>query len=108
MPVVSNTSPVLSLAIIGQLDLLHQQFSHDGRVTTTAMGLVPVGVLGVLLRAKRMGNLDSVVTAMRALQDQAGFFINPDLFASLARGRRTLIPDFVIRPHCSDRRVIFW
>jgi predicted nucleic acid-binding protein len=42
-------------------------------------------VLGVLLRAKRMGNLDSVVTAMRALQDQAGFFINPDLFASLAR-----------------------
>ena len=58
---------------------------HDGRAAAKAMGLVPVGVLGVLLRAKRMGNLDSVVTAMRALQDQAGFFINPDLFASLAR-----------------------
>ena len=57
-----------------------------GRIAAAkAMGLVPVGVLGVLLRAKRMGNLDSVVTAMRALQDQAGFFINPDLFASLAR-----------------------
>lgn len=58
---------------------------HDGRAAARAMGLVPVGVLGILLRAKRTGNLDSVVTAMRALQDQAGFFINPDLFASLAR-----------------------
>jgi hypothetical protein len=159
MPVVSNTSPILNLAIIGRLDLLRQQFSavlippmvlqelkvdtelpgvepirlalqnrwlqvvelsnidmaralrrdldngeaeaialalqlklmtvlideHDGRAAARAMGLVPVGVLGILLRAKRTGNLDSVVTAMRALQDQAGFFINPDLFASLAR-----------------------
>ena len=159
MPVVSNTSPILNLAIIGRLDLLRQQFGevlippmvlqelkvdtelpgvepirlalqndwlhvvelsntdmaralrrdldngeaeaialalqlrlttvlideHDGRAVAKAMGLVPVGVLGVLLRAKRTGNLDSVVTAMRALQDQAGFFINPDLFASLAR-----------------------
>jgi predicted nucleic acid-binding protein len=159
MPVVSNTSPILNLAIIGQLDLLRQQFGevlippmvrqelkvdaelpgvepirlalqnhwlrvvelsntdmaralrrdldngeaetialalqlklmtvlideHDGRVAARAMGLFPVGVLGILLRAKRTGNLDSVVTAMRALQDQAGFFINPDLFASLAR-----------------------
>jgi predicted nucleic acid-binding protein len=58
---------------------------HDGRAAAKAMGLVPVGVLGILLRAKRTGNLDSVVTAMRALQDQADFFINPDLFASLAR-----------------------
>jgi predicted nucleic acid-binding protein len=159
MPVVSNTSPILNLAIIGRLDLLRQQFSevlippmvlqelkvdtelpgvepirlalqnrwlqvvelsntdiaralrrdldngeaeaialalqlklmtvlideHDGRAAAKAMGLVPVGVLGILLRAKRTGNLDSVVTAMRALQDQADFFINPDLFASLAR-----------------------
>jgi predicted nucleic acid-binding protein len=159
MPVVSNTSPILNLAIIGQLDLLRQQFGevlippmvrqelkvdtelpgvepirlalqnrwlqvvelsntdmaralrrdldngeaeaialalqlklttilideHDGRTAAKAMGLVPVGVLGVLLRAKRAGTLNSVVTAMRALQDQAGFFINPDLFATLAR-----------------------
>ena len=28
MPVVSNTSPVLNLAIIGQLDLLRRQFGE--------------------------------------------------------------------------------
>ena len=159
MPVVSNTSPVLNLAIIGQLDLLHQQFGevlippavlqelkvdgalpgvqpirlalqhnwlrvielstpavaralkrdldngeaeaialslqlgaatilmdeHDGRAVAKAMGLTPIGILGVLLRAKRTGNLNSVSTTMRALQNQAGFFIAAGLFASILR-----------------------
>ncbi len=159
MPVVSNTSPVLNLAIIGQLDLLYQQFGevlippavlqelkvdgelpgvqpirlalqhnwlrvielsttavaralkrdldngeaeaialslqlgattvlmdeHDGRAVAKAMGLTPVGVLGVLLRANRTGNLDSVGIAMRALQTQAGFFIAADLLESILR-----------------------
>jgi hypothetical protein len=159
MPVVSNTSPVLNLAIIGQLDLLRQQFGevlippavrqelqvdtelpgfeplrlalrdgwlrvielstptvaralkrdldngeaeaialalqlgattvlmdeHDGRAVAKAMDLTPVGILGVLLRAKHTGNLDSVGVAMRALQSQAGFFIAADLFASILR-----------------------
>ncbi len=157
MPAVSNTSPLLNLAIIGQLGLLRQQFDevlippavlrelqvdtelpgveplrvalrnnwlrvievsdtalaralkrdldngeaeaialalqlgattvlmdeHDGRAAAKAMGLAPVGILGVLLRAKRAGTLDSVASAMRALQQQAGFFIAADLFASI-------------------------
>lgn len=28
MPVVSNTSPILNLAIVGQLDLIRQQFKQ--------------------------------------------------------------------------------
>ena len=28
MPVVSNTSPILNLAIVGQLDLIRQQFEQ--------------------------------------------------------------------------------
>lgn len=159
MPVVSNTSPILNLAIVGRLDLLRQQFGevlippgvlqelqvdtelpgvesirlalrnnwlrtvelsdpalaralqrdldkgeaeaitlalqlsattlvmdeHDGRAAARAMGLTPVGLLGVLLRAKRTGQIDSVGVAMRALQQQAGFFIAADLFASILR-----------------------
>jgi len=159
MPVVSNTSPILNLAIINQLDLLRQQFGevlipsavlselkadtdfpgadrirqaleatwlhsheltnvdvaralkrdldhgeaeaialslqlglgvvlmdeHDGRAAAKAMGLTPVGVLGVLLRAKHAGVLESVESAMRALQDEAGFYIADDLFNAVLR-----------------------
>jgi len=159
MPVVSNTSPILNLAIIDRLDLLRQQFEevlippavvdelkadtdfpgadrirqalaatwlhshelthvdvaralkrdldqgeaeaialalqlglgvvlmdeHDGRAAAKAMGLTPVGVLGVLLRAKHAGRLESVKLAMRALQDEAGFYIADDLFDAVLR-----------------------
>ena len=159
MPIVSNTSPILNLAIIGQLDLLRQQFAevlipfavraelkpettfpgatavqqalqaqwlrvaelkdvhlaralaldldegeaaaialalelgaerilmdeHDGRVKAKALGLQPIGLLGVLLRARRDGTLDSVEAAMQMLRQQAGFFIADDLFDQVLR-----------------------
>ena len=159
MPVVSNTSPILNLAIIGQLDLLRQQFAevlipstvraelkpettfpgaaviqqafqaqwlrvaelkdvnlarvlaldldegeaaavalalergdqrilmdeHDGRVKAKALGLQPIGLLGVLLHAKRTGALESAEAAMHRLRQQAGFFIAADLFNEVLR-----------------------
>jgi uncharacterized protein len=159
MSVVSDTSPILNLAIIGQLDLLHRQFvevvipaavldelkietdlpgsnlvrgalsanwlralelrdsaasralmldldsgeaeaialalqegigrvlidEHDARTVARRLGLTPVGLLGVLLAAKRIGDLDSVEKTMRKLQDEAGFHIAKDLFESLLR-----------------------
>ena len=159
MPIVSNTSPIFNLAIIGQLELLRQQFAevlipsavraelkpettfpgatavqqalqaqwlrvvdlkdvhltralaldldegeaaaialalelgaerilmdeHDGRVKAKALGLQPIGLLGVLLRAKRAGALDSVQAAMQALREQAGFFIADDLLDRVLR-----------------------
>lgn len=157
MRVVSNTSPILNLAIINQLDLLRQQFTEvlipstvlaelkpeaefpgselirqalqtewlrvvelkdthlrqalileldqgeaaaialalelgverilmderDGRTKAKALGLRPVGVLGVLLRAKRDGYLDSVESTMQVLRRAAGFFIADDLFEAV-------------------------
>jgi predicted nucleic acid-binding protein len=89
MPIVSNTSPILNLAIIGQLDLLRQQFAemdeHDGRVKAKALGLQPIGLLGVLLHAKRTGVLESVEAAMHLLRQRAGFFIAADLFNQVLR-----------------------
>jgi len=159
MPVVSNTSPILNLAIVGQLDLLRQQFtevlippavltelkpqvdfpgsasvrraletqwlrvveltdvhlSHalmlelddgeaaaialaleldikqilmderDGRTKANALGLHPVGVLGILLRAKRDGVLSSVATTVQALRQEAGFFVADDLLEAILR-----------------------
>lgn len=56
MPVVSNTSPVLNLAIIGQLSLLHEQFGEIW---------IPPGVLDELrveedLQWRRFCGLQSV------------------------------------------------
>ena len=157
MPIISNTSPLLNLAIIDHLDLLRQQFGQifipppvltelkpntgypgverleqalaamwvrvvdltdnklaqalmleldqgeaaaialaleqghgqilmderDGRVKAKALGLKPVGVLGVLLRAKIEGDLVSVKEAMQALRADAGFFIDDQLFEAI-------------------------
>lgn len=155
MAVVSNTSPILNLAIIGRLDFLRHQFrevfilpavlselkpnsgfpgaadvrqaleanwirvlqlqdnqlsralaleldvgeaeaialalelgvvqilldERDGRAKAKALELQPTGVVGVLLRAKRDGSLDSVENAMQSLRRDAGFFISDDLLA---------------------------
>ncbi|MCA9968834.1 MAG: DUF3368 domain-containing protein [Anaerolineales bacterium] len=154
MPIVSNTSPLLNLAIIDELALLRQQFGQliipsivqtelrlnttypgvprleqalrdgwirvetlasddsllqllqleldageaaaialakkhgerqillderEGRKKAKALGLIPIGVLGVLLRAKREGQLNAVSHAIKALQDEAGFRLSDHL-----------------------------
>ena len=154
MLVVSNTSPILNLAIIRRLELLRQQFEEvlippavheelspdsdlpgagavqaalqsgwlrvrapsntalvqtlsleldrgeaaaialavevkpefilmdesEGRAKAAALGLHPVGILGVLLRAKLKGQLASVKEPMTQLRQEAGFFIAEELF----------------------------
>jgi predicted nucleic acid-binding protein len=55
----------------------------EGRRIARDLGLTPVGVLGLLLRAKRRGQLDSVGDAMSALQERAGFYIAAHLFAEV-------------------------
>lgn len=157
MPAVSNTSPLLNLAIVDHLNLLQQQFaeilipsgvllepkletnypgvksiqkaidarwvrvvqlknSHlvqvlmleldqgeasaialtlelglkqvlmderEGRAKAKALGLQPVGILGILLRAKLEGQISSVETIMQSLQSEAGFFIADSLFKAI-------------------------
>ncbi len=159
MPVVSNTSPVLNLAIIDQLSLLRQQFEEiwipsavleemrveedlpgsqavrdameagwlrveevkdrslvqvlqrdldkgeaeavalalqmkaewtllderEGRRVAKSLGLKVTGVLGILLRAWREGELPSLRRAMEELREKAGFRIGAELFADLVR-----------------------
>lgn len=56
MPVVSNTSPILNLAIIHQLDLL---------------------------RARLSGQIASLESMLSTLQNEAGFYIAADLMAAI-------------------------
>lgn len=157
MLAVSNTSPILNLAIIGQLELIHQQFGQvqiplavlselkvqenrpgsreiqaalnvgwirvqevssrisvqllqqvldqgeaeaitlaielkadrillderDGRKIAKSLGLKVTGVLGILLRAKKEGELSSLPDAIDALVKTAGFRISPELLAKV-------------------------
>ena len=159
MPVVSNTSPVLNLAIIDRLSLLRQQFEEiwipsavleemrveedlpgsqavrdameagwlrveevkdrplvqvlqrdldkgeaeavalalqmkaewtllderEGRRVAKSLGLKVTGVLGILLRTWRKGELPSLRRAMEELREKAGFRIGAELFADLVR-----------------------
>jgi len=157
MPAVSDTSPILGLAIIGHLNLLQEQFGEIyipqavlaelkvnenfhgasviqdalttgwlkakdiqnkplaqslfleldqgeaeaitlamdlgvdmivmdekiGRERARGLGLKTVGVLGVLLTAKKQGRISSLKDAMMALRNEVGFFISDDLYRQI-------------------------
>jgi predicted nucleic acid-binding protein len=159
MPVVSNTSPLLNLSIIGHLDLVRAQFGRvlvppavldelqihssrpgvdalkaaidaewivvrepsdaalirtlrrdldqgeaeaialavevsaslilldeqEGRKRARALDLPITGAIGVLLKARRAGNLNALRDALNRLQEDAGFWIAPSLRARVLR-----------------------
>ena len=160
MPTVSNTSPLLNLAIIGRLELVRAQFGsvvvppavvgefrleegrpgssalrravedgwiaveepsddplirtlrqdldrgeseaitlavekeaglilldeREGRRRARAVGLEVTGALGILARADRRGELDSLSGALDRLEDEAGFWIGSALREQLLGG----------------------
>jgi predicted nucleic acid-binding protein len=51
-----------------------------GRERAKAMGLQTVGVLGILLKAKKKGRIESMNAAMKALRQEIGFFISESLY----------------------------
>ncbi len=56
---------------------------REGRRIAKSLGLRVTGILGVLLRARREGQLSSVQSAMEELREKAGFRIGAELFAAL-------------------------
>jgi predicted nucleic acid-binding protein len=56
-----------------------------GRERARAMGLQTVGVLGVLLNAKKHKQIKSVKEVMESLRQGVGFFISDDLFQQVLK-----------------------
>jgi len=59
-----------------------------GRTIARARGLRPLGALGVLVRAKRLGLIDSVQAAMEQLQRELGFFVSDPVKARILKQAR--------------------
>jgi predicted nucleic acid-binding protein len=57
----------------------------DGREMAMQMGLKPLGVLGVLVRAKKNGLIGLIKPLMDQLQTEIGFFISAKLYAEILR-----------------------
>jgi hypothetical protein len=53
------------------------------RAAARRLGLVQTGLVGVLLRAKRLGRLDSVSRALDRLRDEAGFRLSLEIVSKV-------------------------
>ena len=77
-------SEAITLAIeVGSTELLIDE--ADGRQVARRMGLAPVGVIGLLIRAKARGHLAAVLPLLDRLQTELNFFISAVLRAEAAR-----------------------
>jgi predicted nucleic acid-binding protein len=56
---------------------------REGRTLARQLGLTITGVLGVLLRAKRRGQIEAVKPEIEALRSRARFFVAPALEAAI-------------------------
>jgi predicted nucleic acid-binding protein len=83
MLVVSNTSPILNLAIVDQLELLRQQFGEILIPHALLDELKVTGILGILLRAKQLGELESLQSVVDNLINKAEFRIAPELLTQI-------------------------
>ncbi len=72
----------ITLAIDLGLDMIIMD-ERLGRDHAKALGLKTVGILGVLLSAKKHGQIDSVSAAMEALRREVGFFIADHLYREI-------------------------
>src|SRR5713101_4181029 len=70
-------SEAIALALEMKTRLLIDE--RDGRRLARQLGLDLTGVLGVLLRAKRTGQISAIKPEIEALRIKAHFFIAPDL-----------------------------
>ncbi len=73
------------IPLCGTLKLSILQFfdEKEGRITARQLNIPVIGVLGVLLRAKKLDHITHIKPEIERLKSRAGFFIEPRLEASV-------------------------
>ena len=74
----------IALALESQADLILID-ERDGRLAAERAGLRVTGVLGVILRAKELGQIESIGRELDALRTRARFFLSAALTASVLK-----------------------
>ena len=69
-----GVAEAIALAVERQAEVLLLD-ERLGRETARHFGLAPVGLVGVVVEAKRKGIVDSVAPVLKALQEQARFWL---------------------------------
>jgi predicted nucleic acid-binding protein len=67
----------LAIELEAEIVLLDEQ---EGRHAATRLGLRPMGVLGILLEARRLGEIEEIRPLLDALRHRAGFFLGEKLY----------------------------
>jgi len=70
----------LAIELKADLVLLDEQ---EGRHAAIRLGLRPLGVLGMLLQAKRLGMIAEIRSLLDALRERAGFFLGEGLYGQV-------------------------
>ncbi|MDR3636981.1 MAG: DUF3368 domain-containing protein [Isosphaeraceae bacterium] len=75
-------SEALALALEVRADLVLID-ENDGRKKVQELGLVPLGVLGLLVRAKERGMIDEVTPLMHRLKHELKFYISEIVWSKI-------------------------
>ena len=75
----AGEAEAIALALEVEADLLLMD-ERLGRETARHLGMCYVGLIGVLIMAKRNGLIDNVKSRLAALRDVAGFWVSESLY----------------------------
>jgi uncharacterized protein len=68
-------SEAIALTLEKKVNLILMD-EQEGRSRAKQLGLKPIGIIGVILRAKKSGQISSVKEVMESLRKNAGFYIH--------------------------------
>jgi len=88
--VISNSSPLMNLAIIEQQADLILLDETDARNVADLYNLSKTGVIGIVTRAKRHHLIREVTPLFNALKTQANFWIQPRLYEAILKHMKEL------------------
>lgn len=78
----NGEAEAIALALQLQIDVILMD-EREGRSVAKSMGLNPIGILGVLVRAKQDGAIHSVKEILNRLRNEAGFYITDGLMQNI-------------------------